>query len=281
MSNRIPRTLAFAFCASVTATPGWADLPLTNDDLLIRARTVRLGVGLDYANWTRRNWLSLNNLDGFLAQADVRYGVSSDLEVYGRVSGLYLQERSLSVSNTTTTASAWRFNNLSLGLNYQFSPDTTTPALLGQIETSIVENASATTKTNFVYGKTWQVGLTTYRRFDPVVLALSIGYTHARPRQFLSNDRHLTFNPGNIFSFNPSLSFAINPDVSVSGGFVVTYSDKSELDNERSGMPLTRTELAFSLAFALNEKTIAFSRLLTDISGDGGSTVGLKLSHAF
>ncbi len=280
MLGRVWKRCAYLWVVALTG-PCRADLPLTNDDLLIRERTVRLGIGLDYVNRTRRNWLSLNNLDGFLAQADARYGVSSDLEIYARVSGLYLQVRSLSASNTTTTASAWRFNNLSLGLNYQFSPDNATPALLGQIGTSIVENASATTKTNFVYGKTWQVGLTTYRRFDPVVLAISVGYTHARPRRFINNDRHVNYNPGNIFSFNPSLSFAINPDVSVSGGFTVTYSGKSELDNERSGMPLTRTDLAFSLAFALTEKTIAFSRLLTDISGDSGSTVGFKLSHAF
>jgi len=96
---------------------------------------------------------------------------------------------------------------------------------LGFIETALIENAGSSNTEALVYGKTWNVGLTAYRSIDPVVLALTAGYSYTAPRTVKSQGN---VDPGDFLYLEPNLSFAVNDQVSLSGGFRIGHLDKAK-----------------------------------------------------
>jgi len=256
----------------------WADLPLMSQELLIQDHVVRLNVGLNYGNQTRRDVFSLQNRDEFSARIGIRYGLTPTTEIFGRITGSHRENR-LVAAESTTGVSSTKFNTVVLGINHGFSPDTETPALLGYVEASMIENAGSSAEYHSIYGRTWGIGLTTYRSFDPIVLSLSVGYNHTRTRPLLHNGNRITFDPGDGFYLQPALNFAINDKISVSGGFQVTYNGKNKIDSDPTGIAFTRTNASFGIGFALDEKTAMFLNLSADVSGDAGASIGFHITH--
>lgn len=156
------RRRAWVIALFVMCMQAKADLPLTVEDLLTSAQRWRVELGVAYANSDRTNVTSDQfvqiqigptqfitvptvvgerrvNSDVFVLSPGVRYGFSSDTELYGRFSAVSSVLRSASVSgvDTQTTervADAW------LGVNHRFIREGETPALLGFLEVAAAEN---------------------------------------------------------------------------------------------------------------------------------------------
>jgi len=189
------------------------------------------------------------------------------------------------------------------GVNHRFSPENDTPALLGFIETALIENVGSSNTKAFVHGKTWHAGLTAYRSIDPVVLSLTAGYSYTAPRKINGFDLLGNIDPGDSAYLEPSLSFAVNDRVSISGGFRLNYRNKNNInhdsvslcarytDNDKyyfdndclsllsNNIPTTRTDLLLGVSFAPTAKLILHSNVRVDISGDTGSSVGIDMTY--
>ena len=203
-----------------------ADLPLTVEDLLTAQNRYRLEFGVNYANSDRRNidsqfdliqtgsgsfvLLPVNvgevrsNSDFLAMRLGFRYGVTKDTEVFTRLTATADDVR-IQNSIGTDSRSSQQLSDFVVGVNHKFSPDNDTPALLGFAEVSLAEN-TATDSSDFVYGKTGQIGFTTYRAIDPVVLSLTAGYRYAGKR----NVKNQSIDPGDLLFINPSVGFAVN-----------------------------------------------------------------------
>jgi len=102
---------------------------------------------------------------------------------------------------------------------------------LGFVEISAVEN-TATDGSDFVYVKSGQIGFTTYRSIDPVVLSLTAGYRYAGNR----NVGGQQVDPGDLVFINPSLDFAVNDKVTVSGGPSFWFRGQDKIAGDNVGM---------------------------------------------
>ena len=201
-----------------------ADLPLTVEDLLTAQNRYRLEFGVNYANSDRRNidsqfdliqtgsgsfvLLPVNvgearqNTDFLAMTLGFRYGVTKDTEVFTRLTATADDVR-IQDNTGTDSRSSQQLSDLVVGVNHKFSPDNDTPALLGFAKITLAEN-TATDGSDFVYGKTGQVGFTTYRAIDPVVLSLTAGYRYAGKRDV----KDQSIDPGDLLFINPSVGFA-------------------------------------------------------------------------
>jgi len=126
-------------CMMASAGPGWAELPLMVEDLLIEEKTVQLNFGVTYSNQGYSNF-ALYSRDQAISRLGVRYGVTTDTEVYGRITSSCSETRTLGFDGedgedgeaTSTNTCRWR--NFVGGVNHRFSPENATPALLGHLE---------------------------------------------------------------------------------------------------------------------------------------------------
>lgn len=98
------------------------------------------------------------NTDVLVATLGVRCGVTRDAEVYTRASYLYRSARSSDLSGINNDSEN-RFVDSWAGLNYQFSQDNNTPALLSFIEGALYEKHQQSSSS----GKSWTLGMTIYR----------------------------------------------------------------------------------------------------------------------
>ena len=286
-----------AIALLLIATPCWADLPLTIEDLLTEKQEFRLELGLNYANSDRNNvntrfdlvqtgtgnFVLLpvdvsnqrQNSDILALTLGARYGITAKTELYSRLTATADDVRTQN-GNETDSNSSQQLNDLVLGVNHQFSADNDTPALLGFAEISLAEN-TATGKSDFVHGKTGQIGFTTYRSIDPVVLSLTAGDRYAASRDVNGQ----SVNPGDLLFINPSLGFAINNEVTVTGGVQFKFRGKDKVDGNGVGIRTSQTDLDFGVGYAASEKlTLNFS-IRADISSDNGAQAGFNVLYKF
>lgn len=289
------------WCASILslfiALPSlcWADLPLTVEDLLTEKDKFRLEFGLSYANADRNNIdtrfelvqtgtdsfvllpVDINeqrqNSDILALTLGVRYGITVNTEIYTRLTATADSVR-MRRDTTTDSRSSQQWNEFVLGINHQFSQDNETPPLLGFAEISAVEN-TASGGSDFVYGKTGQIGFTTYRSIDPVVLSLTTGYRYAADRD-VNNQK---INPGDLLFINPNLGFAINNEVTVTGGVQFKFRDRDKVDGSGVGIRTSQTDLELGLGYAASENLTLYFDIRADISGDSGSQAGFNLLY--
>lgn len=128
-----------------------ADLPLTIEDLLTVEKRWCADVNLVYANSDRRNvdsrygtiqtapgqFISVpvavgqarQNLDLLTLSSGVRYGLSLDTELYGRLGAVAQSVRTLDADGPTDNSSE-KFSDAWIGINHRLSEDNKTPALL-------------------------------------------------------------------------------------------------------------------------------------------------------
>jgi len=174
-------TLAVMLCS--LGTVAQADLPLVVESLLTDKGKLKLNLSLAYSNSTTMGFL---NSDTLVGTATLRYGLTGKTEIYARGSGLY--------SNIRTSAgekSDVRFLNTWVGTSYQFKKDTETPALIGFVDGSLIEQGKYSTYAL----KSWAAGLTAYKSIDPIVFVFSGYYGLNLPRK----DGETTIDPGNTF----------------------------------------------------------------------------------
>ncbi|MGF1547698.1 MAG: hypothetical protein ACFCUG_10260 [Thiotrichales bacterium] len=182
--------------------PAFGDLPLTIEDLLTAENRYRVELSGVFANTDRRNVSASyqvlqtgpdqfvqipalvgearRNSDIFVTTLGFRYGVNSRTEFFSRVSGIADTTRTQQPGASTST-SGNRWGDLAVGLNHGFLDDKETPAQLGFAEITLAEN-TAFEGEDFAHAKTWQVGATTYRAIDPLVLSLTAAYRHSAKR---------------------------------------------------------------------------------------------------
>jgi len=289
------RTISAVFVSLCIAKPCWSDLPLSIEDLLTEKNEFRVEFGLNYANADRKNlntrfdsvqvgpgsFILLpvdvrnqrQNSDVFALTLGARYGITDKTEIYSRLTALAEDIRTQDGTETDNSSSQL-WHEFVLGINHQFSEENDTPALLGFAEISAIENTDMD-KFNFVYGKSGQIGFTTYRSIDPVVLSLTAGYRYAGSR----NVDGQKIDPGDLLFINPSLGFAINNKVTVSGGALFRFRGKDKVTGDHSGMRTSQTDLGFGLGYAASKDVTLHFNILSDISGDTGAQTGFNLIY--
>ena len=286
-----------AILTLLVATPCWADLPLTIEYLLTEKQEFRFELGLNYANSDRNNvntrfdlvqtgtgnFVLLpvdvsnqrQNSDILALTLGTRYGITAKTEIYSRLTATADDVRTQNVAETDSRSSQ-QLNDLVFGVNHQFSPDNDTSALLGFAEMSVAENM-ATDKSDFVHGKTGQIGFTTYRSIDPVVLSLTAGYRYAASREV---NRQFV-DPGDLLFINPSLGFAINNEVTVTGGVQFKFRGKDKIDGSGAGIRTSQTDLDFGVGYAASENLTLNFNVRADISSDNGAQAGFNVLYKF
>ncbi len=283
------RVLPLAIVCLVMPYSAQADLPLTIEDLLSDKGRFKLELSAIYANSEQRGVEtaspllvqtgptsfvpiptqvgdSYTNTDALVATLGLRYGLTSNTELYGRASLLASDSRreglsGLSSSSDSGFADAW------LGVNHRFLKDDETPALLGFAEAALAEKQQGGTS----HGKSWLLGFTTYRAIDPLVLSLTGAYRFHISREDGGQD----YTPGNLLLLNPSVAFAVNDKVTLTGGMQWKHRQADERAGATQSIRRTSTDFNMGMGYAWSKESTLNLGLRANVSGGGGAEMGL------
>jgi hypothetical protein len=283
-------------CMSVFASHAKAELPLTVENLITKEGSLKLDLSLTYANKDREGveagqvvlvqtgdssyvyiptgyGTSQTNVDTFITTLGLRMGVTPSSEIYTRANFYYSDYRYLAADDQSASGSDNGFLDAWLGLNYRFSEDNETPALLGFIEGALREKGQQSSSS----AKSWAVGFTTYRALDPVVLSMSASYRFNLDRK----DGDSEYNPGNYLAINPSVSFAVNDRVTLTTGVQWINKQPDQWSDQRDGIRQTNTDLMLGLGYGVSKgSTMSFS-FKTDATGRDGADLRFNWLKAF
>ncbi|BAS68391.1 hypothetical protein [Bathymodiolus septemdierum thioautotrophic gill symbiont] len=212
------------------------------------------------------------NSDILIANIGVRYGFSDNLEGYLRVNYLNANSRVTDLSGSSSTSDS-KLADTWVGLNYLFSEDMGTPALIGSIETTLYEEY---TSDNAQF-KSYQIGVTTYRAIDPIVLSLTSGYRFNQVRKYDNID----YKPGNFFFISPSVGFAVNDTITLTTGFQWLNKQPDKINNTNQGALSTNTDLILGMGYGQAKNSIINTTLKANISGRGGSDLRVNWLYSF
>lgn len=217
------------------------------------------------------------NSDTLVLTPGLRYGLSGDTELYSRFSVLTNATRSQGPSGTAVQDDE-RFADAWLGINHRFIKEGNTPALLGFLEVAVVENiaAPASDGSEFIHGKSWLVGFTTYRAIDPLVLAATLALRSNLSRSEsapASGGAAQTRNPGDLVLINPSVSFAVNNEVTLTTGLQWRWQGADQLDGQSIGIRTTNTSLTLGLGHAWSQRLTLNLNSRANISGNDGAEI--------
>lgn len=273
----------------------FAELPLTIENVITNKGKFKLDLSLSYSNLELQgvqasdgvliqtgptSFVSVPsrvgqtqiNSDILIANIGARYGLSNNLESYVRANYLNTNNRITDLSGTSSNSDS-RLADIWTGLNYRFSKDTDTPALLGSIEVALyekhrVDNASF---------KSYQIGLTTYRAIDPIVLSLNAGYRLNQSRQ----DGNIDFKPGNFLFISPSVGFAVNDTITLTTGFQWLNKQPDKVNNTQQNTRSTSTDLILGMGYGQSKDSIINTTLKANISGRGGADLRVNWLYSF
>jgi len=261
----------------------WADMPLTIEDLITDKGKYKIDLSLSYANNDQQG-LSLGlpiqiqtgptsfiylpttigertgNSDTLIAVTNLRYGWSSQTEIYGRGSWLSTQQRVQDINGIHSFSNSG-FSDAWFGINHQFKKDDSSPAILGFAETSIIQRyqgGSSNFKSNLL-------GVTSYTSLDPVVLSITGAYRLNQSR------KDTQIRPGNLLLLQPSMAFAINDRVTLTTGFQWLNRAPDRLNNTSSGYHQTSTDLLLGLGFSYDKDNIINLTFKMNASGRNGA----------
>jgi len=209
------------------------------------------------------------NSDIVVFTGGVRYGVTAETELFGRVSGLIENTRSTFLGESRTQRSE-RFADSRIGVNHLFVQEGKTPALLGFAEVALIEN-TALTGHDIAYGKSWLFGFTIYRTIDPVVLSATASYHVSIERRVNGQDQ----NPGDFLLVSPSVAFAVNNEITLAGGFQWRRKQADKINGSARGISTTAFDFSPGLAYIWSKRLTLFLDTRLNISGDSGVQVGL------
>lgn len=289
---------ALLVALSTFSTTALADLPLTVVELLTAQNRWRGELGINYANAESQGvsagqavavqvsptqfvaiptqvGTSHFNTDTLVVSPGLRYGITANTEAYGHATWFNSSTRTQDLSGIGSQSSS-RFDSLWLGINHKLVEEGRSPAVLGFIEVAIAENSQLPTATDMrrVSGKSSLIGATTYRVFDPVVLAFTAAYHLKAPRTIAAQ----SYRPGNYLMLNPNLSFAVNNDISLSAGIQWRNVRSDRVEGNELAMLRTSTDLNLGLAFQWDERSTLNFSSTANLSGGGGAGFGLTWS---
>ncbi len=289
------RVLALSAFLPLLSVHCFADLPLTVEDLLTKANQFRLSLDLGYANVDSHNLdthfdlvqTGANNFvilpvaiseqrqnrDRLSLTLGGRYGLNSKTELHSHLTAIANSNR-IHTNNESSSFHSQQLSQLMVGFNHQFSEDNDSPALLGFTEVALAEN-TAFDDTEYQYFKTGQVGFTTYRSIDPVVLSFSTGYRHSWRRPNGVNQ----VDPGDLLFLNPSIGFAVNNEVTLTGGVQFKFRGKDNINGNEVGIRTSQTDLELGLGYASSNQLTFNLNIRNDISGDAGAQVNIRLLY--
>jgi len=250
------------------STASQADLPLAVESLLTDKGKLKLNLSLAYNNNAVEGLL---NSDAVIGTAALRYGLTGKTEIYARGTGQYSSSRSIAGSMTDI-----RFLNTWAGASYQFKKDTETPAVIGFLETALLEKGQKSTSSF----QSWAAGITAYKSIDPIVFILS-GYYRVN---LTRKDGETTIDSGNAFALNPSIAFAVNDRVTLSAG--VHWSNTWPWHSKVNGVDKrpfreTKTDLQLGVDYGFSDNNILNVTFSSNVSGTRGSNLRLDWLHTF
>ena len=271
-----------------------AELPLSLEELLTDKGKLRLESSISYTNIEREQTRLANpiyiqtgansyiavptalqqgsrNSDLIIGTLGLRYGITAKTELYGNASYLWRNDRTY--NGAANSHSSDNLSNISLGISHTFKQDGKNPALIGFAETTTYEKSYGKASS----AKSWQIGATTYKAIDPIVLSLTGSY-------HISNSKNITagkYKAGNYFTLNPSISFAANDRISITGGVQWIAQQPSRLNSEKLAARNTATYAHFGVGYGISRETSISASARFNVSGQSNSTLRLSLQHTF
>lgn len=283
-----PFLLAFAWLS----LPAYADLPLSLEGIAPEQNRFKFGLSLSHYNQSGTSYESgrstffhtpqntvieipgsveagRHNGDMLYGSANLQYGITDHTELYASLGGYWQQQRSR-YRDGENTQNRSELANLTLGVSHVFLNDGKNPALIGVLETGAVEKIRGKN----VYGRSWYIGINSYKAIDPVVFSFSGGY-----RFNFHNDTGRT--PGNYWLLRPGVSFAANDRTSFSAHLKWTGRHADRIDGVRHGTFESDTHAILGVGYAFSTQTSIRADLQWHLSGDDGSVATLAFQHKF
>lgn len=275
----------------------FADLPLTIENLLSEKDTLRSEISFTYANSEREGVEGLNplsvqtsatefiniptvigtnttNTDILISTVGVRYGLTKKDEIYGRFSSFVIDNRSLSATGDRASELDINFSNAWIGINHNFIEDFDYIGLLGFAEIQLTELEY---DNSYSFGKSYVIGGTMYKTYDPVVLSLTSSMQFNREIEVGKYD----FQLGHSIAINPSIGFAVNDVITLTAGMHWRMQLASRHDNKKQGIRKTHTSLDFGLGYAIGSNEILNFSVRPQVSGGNNVQVSLNWIHNF
>lgn len=190
--------------------------------------------------------------------ANLRYGITKDLEIFASPSFFY-QHSNLSNSGFSGEDD-YDFNNFNMGLLYQVKSEGRYPSLLiGTIPIVIEKSIPAKSeKYKLDYFKNYSFFATSYYTVDPVVFVLQGGFRLNLERKI---DGH-TIAIGNTLNLSPMIYLALNPYTSLNFGINYQYKFKDRIDKKVISHQGSSISYLFGASYEVNPSLI----LSVDIS---------------
>lgn len=190
--------------------------------------------------------------------ANLRYGITKDLEIFASPSFFY-QHSNLSNSGFSGEDD-YDFNNFNMGLLYQVKSEGRYPSLLiGTIPIVIEKSIPAKSeKYKLDYFKNYSFFATSYYTVDPVVFVLQGGFRLNLERKI---DEH-TIAIGNTLNLSPMIYLALNPYTSLNFGINYQYKFKDRIDKKVISHQGSSISYLFGASYEVNPSLI----LSVDIS---------------
>lgn len=271
-----------------------AELPLSLEELLTDKGKLRLESSISYTNVEREQTRLANpiyiqtgansyiavptalqqgsrNSDLIIGTLGLRYGITAKTELYGNASYLWRNDRTY--NGAANSHSSDNLSNISLGISHTFKQDGKNPALIGFAETTAYEKSYGKASS----AKSWQIGATTYKAIDPIVLSLTGSY-------HINNSKNIAagkYKAGNYFTLNPSISFAANNRISITGGVQWIAQQPSRLNGTKLAARNTATYAHFGVGYGISRETSISASARFNVSGQSNSTLRLSLQHTF
>jgi hypothetical protein len=212
------------------------------------------------------------NNDTMVATAGLRHGITSRTEVYIRGSALHTSNRGTLLGQRFSGTES-RFADAWFGASHQFADDERGPAVIGFLEVAAVERLRISTH-SFRSGL---LGFTVYKALDPVVLAGSVAFHYAAPR----NDGPNRYNPGDILTIRPSVGFAANERINLTFGFQCMRSTSSRIDGHHTSFNHTSTDIILGAGYGLSGKSSFNFTIQANASGHNGADLRLNWLRPF
>ena len=271
-----------------------AELPLSLEELLTDKGKLRLESSISYTNIEREQTRLANpiyirtgansyiavptalqqgsrNSDLIIGTLGLRYGITAKTELYGNASYLWRNDRTY--NGAANSHSSDNLSNISLGISHTFKQDGKNPALIGFAETTAYEKSYGKASS----AKSWQIGATTHKAIDPIVLSLT-GTYHINSSKNITASK---YNAGNYFTLNPSISFAANDRISISGGVQWIAQQPSRLNGTKLAARNTATYAHFGVGYGISRETSISASARFNVSGQSNSALRLSLQRTF
>jgi len=264
MVPALPQACLSAVAASLAlaARGVSAQAPLSIEQLLAPSARWQLVTTIDHASSGTLPFEERRSTRGSML---LRYGLTARLEVSGRLSRRFDEQRSPDGSSTRRGRAA------SIGLAWLARREDRWPALLLEARADVQSRFAGSAG-----GAGEALAFTTYRSVDPVVLSLSA--TWARQRSFRQDD--VTVDPGQRWRIEPLVSFAVNSRVTLLGGASITRRTDSRIDGRTAFGSRSTIRYRSGLGYAPDSHNTLF--LTADLGGgDAGARIALQWFYEF